>query len=115
MGFGRPPPEPPPQLTPTRRPNRSRTAKSLHPRRDWRTGAAKIGITPRAPAANKAAKKTLVAPGVGAVVARLREVVEIETLVEAVVWMPGVTEERLKLQDAPVGRPEQAKLAIAVW
>ena len=115
MGFGWAPPEPLLQLTPTRRPNRSRTAKSLHPRRDWRRGAAKIGNTPRVPAVNKAAKKTLVASAVGRVVARLPEVVEIERLVEAVVWMAGVTEEGLKLQDAPVGRPAQVKLAIAVW
>jgi hypothetical protein len=70
---------------------------------------------PKTPAANKAAKKTLVGPAVGAVVARLREVVAIERLVEAVVWVPGVTEEGLKLQDAPVSRPPQVKLAIGVW
>jgi len=115
LGFGWAPPEPPLQLTPTRRPNRSRTPKTLHPRRDWRSGGAKIGITPSAPAANKAAKNTLVAPAMGRVVARLPEVVEIERLVEAVVWMPGVTEEGVKLQDAPVGRPAQVKLTIAVW
>ena len=74
-----------------------------------------MGITPRTPAANKAAKKTLVGPAVGRVIAKLREVVATERLVEAVVWMPGVTEEGVKLQDAPVGRPVQVKFVMAVW
>src|SRR5271156_278662 len=115
LGFGGVPPGPPPQLAPTRKPNKSRTPKSLHPRRDWRRGPAEIGTKPRTPAANKAAKKTPVAPAIGRDVARLAEVVETERLVEAVVWMPGVTEEGVKLQDAPVGRPAQVKPAMAVW
>ena len=62
---------------------------------------------PKNPAPKHAAKRESW-PAFGRAIARTREVVLMVRAVEAL-EMPGVTDEGLKLQAAPVGRPEQEK------
>lgn len=115
MGFSWDAPELlPPQLIPMNEPIKS-NAKSalLFLRCEWLLGMTRIGIRARPPTPKQAADRNRSASSGGRAIARVREVVEMERVVEAVA-RPGVTDEGLKLQDAPVGRPVHVKSLIAV-
>ena len=112
MGFDRGPL--PPQLMPTNEAIKSNAKNALRLfRRECLPGTTTIGIKARPATPKQAAESSRSASAGGRANARVREVVEMERVVEAVA-KPGVTEEGLKLQDAPVGRPVHVKSLIAV-
>lgn len=113
MGFSRDALELlPPQLMPTMEPIKSNAKSALLVLRcEWLLGMTRIGIRARPPTPKQAAARNRSAPADGRAIARVRDVVEMERVVETVA-KPGVTEEGLKLQDAPLGRPEHMKSSI---
>ena len=74
----------------------------------------KSGTKTRIPAPKHVAKRKRGEVEAGLACARVREVVEMERLTEAVLFTPGVIDEALKLQDAPVGKPVHVKPVIGV-
>ena len=104
-----------PQLTPNAEANRrKRTRNAVLGGKRWRVAS----ISGRAKRPKRAmhtgeakTKWSEVRPGT--VVATVRDVVLIVNVAEAGA-SPGVTEGGLKLQDAPIGRPEQVKFETAV-
>ena len=75
-------------------------------------GTAKTIKTPKNPAPSDVAKRKRWEAAAGRAVARVRDMVLMVSVLEAV-DRPGVTLAELKLQDAPVGRPEQEKFLKA--
>ena len=76
-----------------------------------RLGTAMSASKPNAPQANQPAEKNRGELASGRFAARVREVVLMVSVLEAL-ENPGVTDEEPKLQDAPVGKPVQVKPAI---